>query len=118
MIISDLEVGQVISFWQAELCIHAFRLSDQEPEKDFVDGEDELPAAEQWELPNRHLVDLWDSIIVSNVIKNNLLGYCATSLQFSSVGVNTSIISWNRMILLYGPPGNFCLSIYSKLLNY
>ena len=22
-------------------------------QKDFIDGEDELPAAEQWELPNR-----------------------------------------------------------------
>ena len=30
--IGDIEAGKVISFWQAELCVHAFRLSDQEPE--------------------------------------------------------------------------------------
>lgn len=32
VIIGDMEAGKVISFWQAELCVHAFRLSDQEPE--------------------------------------------------------------------------------------
>ena len=32
VIIGDMEAGKVISYWQAELCIHAFRLSDQEPE--------------------------------------------------------------------------------------
>ena len=30
--IGDIDEGQVISFWQAELCVHAFRLSDEEPE--------------------------------------------------------------------------------------
>lgn len=30
--IGDMDLGKVISFWQAELCVHAFRLSDQEPE--------------------------------------------------------------------------------------
>jgi hypothetical protein len=77
--ISDIEIGKVISFWQAELCVHAFRLSDQEPEKDFIDGEDELPAAEQWELPNRFLCGLWDSIIVESSIKQKILGNHETS---------------------------------------
>jgi hypothetical protein len=54
--------------------VHAFRLSDQEPEKDFIDGEDELPAAEQWELPNKALCGTWESIIVESSIKQRLLG--------------------------------------------
>jgi hypothetical protein len=49
-------------------------LSDQEPEKDFIDGEDELPAAEQWELPNKALCGTWESIIVESSIKQRLLG--------------------------------------------
>jgi pachytene checkpoint protein 2 len=108
--ISDMECDRAVSFWQAELLVHAYRLSDQEPEKDFIEGEEELPAAEQWELPNRMLAGLWESIIVESSIKQRLLGYCTTSLHFSTARVDPTIISWNRMILLHGPPGNalFC----------
>ena len=48
-----------ISYWQANLLVHIFRLSEQECEKDYLDGGedggDDLPASEQWELPNKHL---------------------------------------------------------------
>ena len=101
--VCDLE--REISNWQVELCIHAYRLSDQQPEKDFIEGEDELPAAEQWELPNRHLSGLWESIVVEESIKQRLLGYCTTSLLFSTASIDPTIISWNRMVLLHGPPG-------------
>ena len=80
-------------------------MSDQEPEKDFMDGEEELPAAEQWELPNRHLSGLWESIVVDDAVKDRMLGYCTTSLLFSSAAIDPTIISWNRMMLLHGPPG-------------
>jgi predicted DNA-binding ribbon-helix-helix protein len=103
IMVCDLE--REISSWQAQLCIHAFRMSDQEPEKDFIEGEDELPACEQWELPNRHLCGLWDSIVVEESIKQRLLGYCTTSLLFSTAAIDPTIISWNRMALLHGPPG-------------
>ena len=59
----DLPQDMVVSFWQAEMHIHVFRMSEDEPEKDFLDGEDESPAFEQWELPNKHLEGLWDSIV-------------------------------------------------------
>ena len=105
ILVCDLDGGRPVSFWQAQLCIHAFSLSDQEPEKDFLEGEGELPASEQWELPNRLLCGLWDSIIIEDAIKKQLLGYCSTSIRFADAGVDPSIISWNRMALLHGPPG-------------
>ena len=75
--------------------------------QDFLDGEDSnLPATELWELPNLHLAGAWESIIVSDSIKRKLLGYCGTSMQFADAGIDPSIISWNRMVLLHGPPGN------------
>lgn len=101
--ISDLALS--VSFWQAELLLHIIRLSEQPPEKDCLDGEDNLPATELWELPNRMLNGLWESIIVESSIKQRLLGYCGTSIQFADAGVDPSIISWNRMVLLHGPPG-------------
>ncbi len=110
--VCDLLEGKRVSFWQSQLCIHAFRLSDQGPESDFLDGEEELSAAEQWELPNSLLVGLWDSIVIDTVIKNRLLSYCSSSIQFSDARIDSNIISWNRMVLLHGPPGN-CLAVHS-----
>lgn len=102
----DLLPGKCVSFWQAEVCVHPYRLSLQGPENDFIEGEEELPAAEQWELPNSLLVNLWDSIVIESNIKMRLLSYCSSSIQFSEAKINSDIISWNRMILLHGPPGN------------
>ena len=101
----DLVHGQEVSFWQADLHIHCFRLCAAEPDKDFLDGEEDLPAFEQWELPNVGLQGLWDSIITEPSTKSRLLGYCDSSVRFSDAGVDTNIISWNRMALLHGPPG-------------
>ena len=56
-------------------------------------------------LPNKHLHGLWDSVIVDASIKQSLLGYCDTSIRFAEAGVDANIISWNRISLLHGPPG-------------
>ena len=101
----DLPCTSSVSFWQADLRIHVFRLCDTEPDKDFLDGEDDLPAFEQWELPNRRLTGLWDSVVTEDGIKERMLGYAETSVAFSEARVNSTIISWNRMMMLHGPPG-------------
>ena len=103
--VADLAPGKCVSFWQAELCLHPYRLSTQGPENDFMEGEEELPAAEQWELPNALLNNLWGSIVIDSVLKTRLLSYCSSSIRFSEAKIDTDIISWNRMILLHGPPG-------------
>ncbi len=111
--VCDLCDGKRVSFWQSQLCIHAFRMSDQGPESDFLDGEEELSAAEQCELPNCLLAGLWESIVVESVVKNRLLSYCSSSIQFSDARIDSNIISWNRMVLLHGPPGiyEYCETI-------
>ncbi len=38
-------------------------------------------------------------------LKPALLQYAASALLFSDAGVDTSLISWNHVILLHGPPG-------------
>lgn len=99
------DISKPVSFWQAELIVHAFRFSNQDCEKDFLEGEEDIPATEQWELPNLNLLGLWDSVVVEDAIKSKLLGYCDSSLQFGDAGIDSTIISWNRIVLLHGPPG-------------
>jgi len=115
----DLQPHQSVSFWQAELCIHCFRMCDTEPDKDFLDGEDDLPAFEQWELPNSGLCGLWESVEAEEGVKARMLGYADTSVQFSEAGIDSNIISWNRMMLLHGPPGTgkttTCKALAQKL---
>lgn len=113
--ICDLLDDQKISFWQAEICLHAFSLSEQGPEADMLEGEEELPACEQWELPNTLLIGLWDSIIINQFIKNRLLAFCSSSIQFADAHIDSNIISWNRIVLLHGPPGTGKTSICKAL---
>lgn len=96
---------QEISFWKAGFIFHFYKLHDSGPEKDFLDGEEELPACDHWELPNRNLLNLWDAIVCEGDIKRHLLGYASSAMIFTHANVNSDIISWNRMILLHGPPG-------------
>ena len=38
--VADCLSGQSVSFWQANLIVHAFVLSEQEPDKDYIEGEE------------------------------------------------------------------------------
>jgi pachytene checkpoint protein 2 len=105
LIVTDLLQDQEISFWEAQMFVHVFKLCDTEPDQEFLENEDELPAFCQWELPNIALQNTWDNIIVENRIKQRLLGYCDTSVRFSNSNVDPNIVVWNRMILMHGPPG-------------
>ena len=101
-------MNQKVSFWQADIYLYIYKLNTNDCEKDFLDNNDDdshLPACEQWELPNYHLQGLWDSIVVDYNIKQRLLGYCGSSIQFADAKIDSNIISWNRLILLHGPPG-------------
>ncbi|KAJ3217187.1 Pachytene checkpoint protein 2 [Dinochytrium kinnereticum] len=56
-------------------------------------------------LPSRSLEGLWESLIFEGDILQKLLNYVSTSMLFADREIDANIISFNKVILLHGPPG-------------
>lgn len=86
-----------VSFCEAELLLHVFKLLDTLPEKEFVEGSEDSAGCLHTELPSRSLHGLWEAIVVEPHVKESLLGYCFSSMQFAEAGVDSNVFkSFNK----------------------
>ncbi|KAK0171142.1 hypothetical protein PV328_008899 [Microctonus aethiopoides] len=93
-----------------------YRLTGEEAGTETMQCDsEELPVASHWILPCREFEGLWENLCYPPSVKENLYNFVETSIMFSDKKVNPNIISWNKVVLLHGPPGTGKTSLCKAL---
>jgi hypothetical protein len=108
VLISDVDEGWegAVPFDRAAHYVHICQLSREAPVEETLEfGNEDVAASHSFTLPCREFHNLWSTLIFDSDVKRQLLQYAATAMLFADREVDESLVTFNRVLLLHGPPG-------------
>jgi len=96
--------GMWLMFYEVDFRVHVHEINEDGAGEEREDDE-EIATYKEYALPCREFSEYWDALHFDDDTKTRLRKYAQTALEFGNLEMNASLVAFNRVVLLHGPPG-------------